>query len=327
MLAPTIEPLPGAALDFAIAARDAYPAFLADLESRTGIAVALDRRGILELAHTRERARTLEPAVRVGNGLRWLGPDALRREEPALAPSSGAVLHPLDGAVDNVALLAALERATAAHSSVRRMNASVERITRSSAGAAVHLDSGEQVTARSIVLAAGAWSSRIEGLPRALHVEPARGQMLSVRSDTLGHVVYAEHVYLVPRPDERILIGATMEQVGFDNSTTPQALDALRRHAIAVAPALGESEVLASWAGLRPMTPDGLPVMGADPEWPSLLYACGHSRNGILMAPLTGECIAALAAGEEPSADLTAFDVRRFAGSAQSSSLAGVRGD
>ena len=312
MLAPTVEPLTGPALDFAIASRDRFPDYLRELESQTGVAVPLDRRGILEVARSESRAEALRNAAAAGRALQWLSPSDVATLEPSLAAVLGAVLHPLDGAVDNVVLLEALERAVAAHAHIERIGGAVERIERSGARGLVRLGSGQTITSPVIVLAAGAWSGRIGGLPRPLPVEPSRGQMISVDARALHHVVFDERVYLVPRPDGRTLLGATMERVGFDASTTDDALDALRRRGEETVPALAGAARVAAWAGLRPMSPDGLPIIGADPEWPGLLYATGHSRNGVLMAPLTGDVIASLAQRREPSFDLSPFAIGRF---------------
>ena len=312
MLAPTVEPLAGPALDFAIASRERFPDYVRELEAATGIAVSLDRRGILELAHSDRRAEALRASAAGSRGLEWLEPADVQRLEPLLAPVLGAVFHPDDGAVDNVRLLDALERATGMDPRVQRIDAAVSSISLADGVGTVGVPSLGNLESRLIVVAAGAWSARIQGLPRALPIEPARGQMLSVDATTLGHVVYGEHAYLVPRAG-RTLVGATMERVGFDASTTESALAVLRRSGEEIVPAISRSPRAAAWAGLRPMTPDGLPIIGADPDWPGLLYATGHSRNGILMAPLTGDVIAALAGGQEPSFDLAPFDVQRFA--------------
>lgn len=313
MLAPTLEPLTGPALNFALQARERYPGFLADLEERTSVRVPLDREGILELAHDAARAERLQGTATAG--VHWLDASDTARLEPALAPVIGALFHPLDGSVDNVALFQALERLVASRSGITRVHAAAVRIRRrGDEGAAVHTASGDVLEARTIVIAAGAWSGRLNGLPRSLPVEPARGQMIALRAPVLGHVVYSEDAYLVPRRDGRTLVGATMERVGFDTSTTADALDGLHARGGRVAPVLRSAPVASAWAGLRPMTPDGLPVIGRDPDWPAILYATGHSRNGILMAPLTGDCIAALALDEEPPADLSAFSIRRFDG-------------
>jgi glycine oxidase len=127
----------------------------------------------------------------------------------------------------------------------------------------------------------------------------------------LRHVVYGPDAYIVPRGD-RILVGATVERVGFDSTTTASALAELRTAAASLWPSLETTPAAASWAGLRPMTPDLIPIIGRDPERESLIYATGHSRNGILMGPLTGDCVAALAVAEEPPVDLSPFRVDRF---------------
>ena len=311
MLAPTVEPLTGSALNFALQARERYPDFLQDLEERTGIRVPLDRDGILELALDDRHAASLRGAA-MGE-VQWLGASEVARLEPALTPVTGALFHPLDGAVDNIALLEALDLSVAGRPGIRRLRAfgaGVEQ--RPGDRAALRLATGEVLEATRIVIAAGTWSARLEGLPRPLPVEPARGQMIALRADPLHHVVYSSHSYLVPRPDGRTLVGATMERVGFDPSTTQDAIDRLHDHGSRVVPALRDAPRVSGWAGLRPMTPDGLPILGPDPDWPTLLYATGHSRNGILMAPLTGDCIAALALDEEPALDLSAFSIGRF---------------
>jgi glycine oxidase len=164
------------------------------------------------------------------------------------------------------------------------------------------------------VLAAGAWVNGIAGLPRLLPIEPYRGQMFSVAATgaaVLRHVVYGPDAYLVPRGD-RVLVGATMERAGFDADTTDEALASIRSGAAAFWPVVSTATTTAKWAGLRPVTPDLLPILGRDPDHPSLIYACGHSRNGILMAPLTGDCVVALVTGDAPPADLSAFGVARF---------------
>jgi glycine oxidase len=165
------------------------------------------------------------------------------------------------------------------------------------------------------VLAAGAWAAQIDGLPRPVPVRPLRGQICAIRSAPLRHVVLERDVYLVVRGSDRTLVGSTMEDVGFDVGTTPDALAALRRSADSVCPALAAHDIVDSWSGLRPATPDLLPVLGPDPDEPRLIYACGHSRNGILLAPLTASVTGALAAGQDSGWDLTPFSIRRFTSS------------
>ncbi|MBK5188439.1 MAG: FAD-dependent oxidoreductase, partial [Gemmatimonadaceae bacterium] len=116
-----------------------------------------------------------------------------------------------------------------------------------------------------------------------------------------------------PHPFERTVVGATMEEVGFDSRTTPEGLASLTAIARRISPASASARLVSHWAGLRPVTPDRLPILGRDPEFPHLVYACGHGRNGILLAPITGDAIGALAVGAPSPHDLSPFSIARFA--------------
>jgi glycine/D-amino acid oxidase-like deaminating enzyme len=161
------------------------------------------------------------------------------------------------------------------------------------------------------VLAAGAWSSAIEGLPRALPVTPLKGQMLAVRSTCLRRSIAGDDVYLVPRGDE-IVIGATVEEAGFDLSIDESAIQRLRAAAVELCPVLADAPIVRRWAGIRPATPDRLPIIGPDPFERALIYACGHSKNGILLAPETAAIVARLALGDPAERDISRFSVTRF---------------
>jgi glycine oxidase len=300
MLAPSIElhaseTGSGDAQIFALAARDLYPSYLETLYERTGMKVPLNRNGILVVD---------TPAV----GGEPLTPTQLANLEPTLRSVEGARFFPDDGAVDNVILLDALEATLSRTPRVRRAEGPVRSL--SVGPDSVTCDAG---TAPQLLLAAGAWTPLIEGLPRPLPISPVRGQMLSLAAAPLTHVVYGPHGYLVPRAGSHTLAGSTMERAGFDASTTDQALADIRGMANTLCPPLANAKTAKVWAGLRPVTPDFLPIIGRDPDHPSLLYACGHSRNGVLLAPLTADCIAALASGVEPSFNLAPFAVDRFA--------------
>jgi glycine oxidase len=162
------------------------------------------------------------------------------------------------------------------------------------------------------VLAAGAWADTIAGLPRRVPVRPLRGQICTLPGTPLRHVVLAADVYMVSRGGDRTLVGSTMEDVGFDAGTTATGIASLKEGAAAACPALAGRATWEAWSGLRPASPDLLPILGHDPEHAELLYACGHSRNGILLAPITASAIAALAAGEHPGLDLSPFQIGRF---------------
>jgi glycine oxidase len=318
MLAPSLEDAgagvpAGEVHRFSLAALDRYVAYVRDLTERSGIRVNLSRRGILRVALDDPGAAVLRQQQ--GAYAEWLDAESVRDREPGLRSVVGALLYPSDGAVDNVALLKALDVAIARMPNIDRLRGSISSIVVNGDGARCTMAGESTVyTAPHLVLAAGAWVGAIRGLPRVLPIEPVRGQMFSIEArpgDALTHVIYGPHAYLVPRGD-RILVGATMERVGFDARTTGAALGELRAGGAAMWPPIAAAAAAAEWAGLRPVTPDLLPIIGPDPDHPALIYACGHSRHGILMAPLTGDCVAALVAGVAPPADLHAFRVERF---------------
>jgi glycine oxidase len=174
------------------------------------------------------------------------------------------------------------------------------------------------------VLAAGAWSGQIEGLPRALPLRPVKGQMFAVdgrgrsaarpTEPMLNRVVFSRHCYIIPRDDGRLLVGATMEDVGFRKGPTPRGIAGLMAAASVLIPLIEDLPLVETWAGFRPATPDHMPIIGSDPDLPGLIYATGHFRNGILLAPITAACVAALVKGSTPPLPLEAFGVERFRG-------------
>lgn len=319
MLAPSVERTSGASHDFALRARDGYPEYVGWLVERSGRAISINRRGVLQIALGAAEAAALQEQIPAGS--RWLPAAELARMEPALGHAEGAVIHPSDGAVDNRALLAALEQVALRHPRIVRVMAGAASLLWDGDRPAVRLADGGTVAGERLVLAAGAWSPRLGGLPRPLPIEPVRGQLLALTANPLSHVVYGPGGYVVPR-GERTVVGSTMERVEFDCSTTVDGLARVRAAGDRICPALAGAPVHERWAGLRPVTPDGLPILGADPDRPALLYACGHSRNGILLAPLTAACIAALVLGQPSPEDLSPFAVTRFGGTAAASATA-----
>jgi len=166
--------------------------------------------------------------------------------------------------------------------------------------------------APAVVNCAGAWSGQIQ--PYKFPTRPVKGQMLSVVGEgaKLRHVMRSPEVYLVPRSDGRLLIGATVEEAGYDKRTTADAIQRMHRAAIAMVPVLANAHVLESWAGLRPGTPDDLPILGAT-STPGYFVATGHFRDGILLAPITAHVMAQLITGAKPDQDLDPFSSNRFA--------------
>jgi glycine oxidase len=310
MLAPSVERATGPAHDFAVFARDRYPAYVEDLAEQTGIRVPLNRLGILQVALTsagvKGLRRTALPEAE------WIERDALARAEPTLGHALGAMLNPEDGAVDNVTLMRALAALADQLPSITRVQDTVTRVGHDGTHPRVEMATGNVLKSASVVVAGGAWSALIEGLPLAAAVTPARGQLIAYRAIGLRHVVYGPRGYLVPRVNLQTVAGSTMENVGFNSTTSEAGLARIRAASEEIAPALSIAPVQSSWAGLRPVTPDLLPILGKDPEWPSVIYACGHSRNGILLAPLTGDIVAAMLAGEPIAHDLSQFRPDRF---------------
>jgi glycine oxidase len=309
MLAPSVERAVGAAHDFGVAARDRYPSYLEFLAERSGIRVPLNRRGILQVALSNKGIKGLKKTA--PPTARWLDAKELNELEPALVHAVGAMFNPDDGAVDNTVLLSAQLKLVSTSAMVETVNDAVTEVDAGESSATVRTQSGATYSARFVVLAAGAWVGRISGARFARAVTPSRGQLVAYATSPLGHVAYGPQGYVVPRGDSTIG-GSTMEDVGFDAATTTQGVEKVRSAAEEICPALSGGSPPRSWAGLRPVTPDMLPIIGPDPEHQSLIFACGHSRNGVLMAPLTGDLIADLVTGTPLSFDLTQFRPDRF---------------
>ena len=308
MLAPSVERAPGPAHQFGIAARDRYTSYIEFLAERTGVKVPLNRLGILQVAFSEKGVRGLRKSALPTT--RWLDAKELQHFEPALPHAMGAMFNAQDGAVDNVALLEALNRFCTSSKWVQRMEGSARAVKPRADSCTAIMDSGREHTAAKVVIAAGAWAGKISGARLAKSVKPARGQLVSYASTPLRHVSYGPSGYIVPRGGLTIG-GSTMENVGFDSSTTESGVKKVRAAAEEICPLLASSYANA-WAGLRPVTPDLLPIIGPDPKHPSLIYACGHSRNGVLMAPLTGDLIADLVTESPLSHDLSQFRPDRF---------------
>jgi glycine oxidase len=223
--------------------------------------------------------------------------------EPALAPLKSGLLTPQQGYVGVATLMAALAEAAASRGaslSIRR----VERIGASSP-AGVHLDTSEgPLDVDAVVIAAGSWSGTIPMSPAAPPpVQPIRGQLLQLRfpAPPVSRVVWGAAGYLVPWTDGRLLVGATVEDAGFDDRVTEAGVQYLRNRGAELLPAVRSATLEEARAGLRPKTRDELPIIGASSTMPGVFYATGHYRNGVLLAPLTGSIIADLVLdGREP---------------------------
>ena len=285
---------------FALAccSRDLYPSFAAALREETGIDVELDTTGTLYLAlseHDREEIeKRYQWQTRAGFSVELLSPAAARELEPCISDSTlGALLFPKDIQVENRRLLSALANSVnklgvkiAIETSVDSLIVEGSRLTgvQTSRGA---------INCSVAVVAAGTWSGSIKSPVPIPLIEPVRGQMvcLEAKPQLARHVIYSTRGYIVPRHDGRLLAGSTSERVGFAKCVTAGGISTILQNAQEIAPAISNLPILDTWAGLRPYAAGGLPVLGPCGEIDGLFYATGHYRNGILLAPLTGELI------------------------------------
>lgn len=251
-----------------------------------------------------------------GQLARSLDAEQARAREPVLSGEiAGAIHFPDDCRIDPPELLRALEGAARRAGVTFDPPAPVERLlVEGERATGVALRSGDVLRAGTIVLSAGAWSL-LEGSglgPGA--IEPIRGQMieLSPGERPFDAVLFGPGAYLSPRDDGRVIVGSTQERAGFHKAVTARGIRDLLDGALAVVPSLGGAAITKTWAGLRPSTPDGAPLLGPA-RARGLVIATGHFRNGILLAPITGEIVSALVLGQAPPADIAAFAVDRFA--------------
>ena len=324
MLAACAEVEPGEEKLFALnrASQAMWPAFAAELERASGMTIDLRGEGTLVVALTADdRTRLqhdLEFQHQLGLSPEWLSAAETRRREPHLSPGLvGATFSPQDHQVDNRKVVAALRVAAERAGAVIRTHAPVDRIAVEHGRAVGVVIAGELHRADTVVLAAGAWSRSIEGLPSQARppVRPVKGQMLALRMDAerplLRHVVWAPDVYLVPRHDGRLLVGATVEEKGFDPHLTAGAQLALLNAAWRALPGIEELPIAESWAGFRPGSRDDAPILGAGPV-AGLIYATGHHRNGILLTPITAQTIAGLIIDGRADPLIAPFGLDRF---------------
>jgi glycine oxidase len=326
MLAPVTEADFGEPelVELTVAAARGWPRFARELEAAAGARVGYRETGTLTVAVDRDEVAVLrrlhELQGELGLDAEWLGGSACRRLEPGLAPRvAGGILAPGDHQVSPRALVAALATAVGRAGGEIRHGVRVRGLEcRGGAVDAVVLADGTRLPARAVVLAAGAESGRLE-VPEAARVpvRPVKGQILRLRAGASAplpatRVIRTPEVYAVPRADGRLVVGATMEERGFDTSVTAGGVLELLRRAYEALPGISELELVEARAGLRPAATDNGPIVGPAPV-PGLVWATGHWRHGILLAPITGEAVAAALAGADPPAQTLPFTPARFA--------------
>lgn len=318
---PTEQPL----MRLGLASARAYPEFVAELADASGRDPGYLRCGTLLAARDADEAEALtrELAMRetLGLAVRRLRASEARRLEPALAPTLRLALDvPDDHAIDPRKLTAALEVAVARAGGQVRSGVSVEGLAVSGDRVdGIRLGDGGHIRAEHVVMAAGAWSHAVAGIPDAARVpvHPVKGQILRLHDPAgpglLTRVLRMTGGYIVPRGDGRYVLGATMEERGFDTTVTAGGAFELLRGAFELLPSVTELVIDELSAGLRPATPDNAPAIGPG-ALAGLHWATGHFRHGILLAPVTGEIVAAQLTGEDPGELAAAFAPTRFAG-------------
>jgi glycine oxidase len=325
MLAPVTEAHFGEeellALNLESSAR--YPAFVQELEASSDMSCGYDSEGTLQVARDADEDAVLERLLQfqleLGLEVHRLRPRKCRELEPALSPRiRGGIYvpgdHRIDGRALTEALVIACERA-----GVRFARAKVASIAVTAGRArGVALSDGRVLASDDVVLSAGCWSGSIEGLPPEARppVRPVKGQVLVLRGSAqeplIRRSVRGVGVYAVPRRDGRVVVGATVEERGFDVTVTAGAAHDLLRAAYELVPGVTELELIGVFAGLRPGSPDNAPLLGRS-GLDGLVIATGHYRNGILLTPVTADAIAALLATGEIDELIAPFAPARFA--------------
>jgi glycine oxidase len=306
MLADCGVETPAALQPLAHASAQMYPEFVHELQDESGINVDLRDNGTLLLSRT-ENTQEFPSGIAEN-----VSPDRLADFEPALANLHLPTIWLKERSVDPRALTAAaLHAAKHREVDIASGTAVTEVLVQDGRIAGVRTERSRYAAA-VVVNCAGAWAGcfSTHGFP----TRPVKGQMLSVVGGPRGllrHVIRAPDVYLVPRSDGRILIGSTLEEAGYDKRTDPDTIRRLREAAIRLVPALTEARILEDWAGLRPGTPDDLPIVGAT-RTSGYFVATGHFRDGILLAPITAQVMAQVITGVQPEYDISAFSPERF---------------
>jgi glycine oxidase len=295
---------PPALTALAAASLDLWPEWAATLEARAGVGLNFRRDGLINLwvdpdaSHLPAELATTPPPCPEGRAQR-LSAAEVRALEPGLTgPIEGGVLYPGDTQVDNPRLAPALVRLAAdlgarvlTHTPVSALLGSEGRCT------GVRTAGGLAIPAGAVIVAAGAWSGPLASAAGIeLPVEPWRGQMLTFDTPAplLRHMVFCGELVLVPRPHGPLVVGTTLEHVGFNTRVTLSGLHQILARASRIAPGLGDLPLARTWAGLRPGSPDQLPYLGPIPGWEGLYTATGHGRKGIILAPITADLMARL---------------------------------
>jgi glycine oxidase len=318
LIPPDRAAAPGPFRDICVASLALYHPLIDRIQRESGVDVERMAAGILVTVQTPGRIELIKTHAKwqTNNGVptEWVEGDALRELEPALSPKVLGAAHSRgDVNVDPGQVTRALAFAAKAGGAELRTGTMLTGfVGRGPRIIGISTNEGE-ITADAVVLAAGPWTEVLAmRLNTKIPTPPMRGQMIAYRSSALRHAIWGEDGYLVPKRGGILYAGATVEDVGFRKRTTPRALAGLRRMATELVPDLRRAKVESEWAGLRPGSPDDLPIIGRLPKRQNVYVASGHFRNGILLAPITGKVMTQLICGEKTDIPLKPFSPTRF---------------
>ncbi len=312
---------PGAFFDLALAGKRSFDEVIERLTREAGVDPEYDHEGVLYVAFNEADRAELQARAKwqraAGGNVEELTPREALKLAPMLSPKIIGALHmPSNWRVDNRKLTQAYINAALAKGATFREGTRIDSIETNARGATgVRLGDGATESGDLVINAAGSWAGEIRGLEDdRIRFYPVRGQILcfDARPGLVRPSLFSTDGIIVQRRDGRILAGSVFEEAGFNKSVTLDGIERIARAARALVPELASMPFREAWAGLRPASDDLLPVLGASPTVPNVLYAAGHFRSGILLSAITGEVIADLAAGRKPSIDLTCFSPARF---------------
>ena len=315
---------PGPLTDLLLASWSIYPTLVPELEQASGVHLAYEQSGSLRVVRNPKNIDNLRRRMTVwqplGLKMQWLTGDEARQREALLAPDiSAAIYAPEEAQVKAPHVVKAFARAATnlgaklcAYHNVIGMDFHGNKVTR------VCTDHGLEIACEHIIVATGAWTRDLERLlDISLPVEPQRGQILTLKQPSsppppLKHIIFGEAIYLAPKNNGTIIVGATKEEVGFEKHLTAGGIGWLLSTAVRLLPGLEGAAIDQMWAGLRPKTPDNLPILGNAPSLENVILAVGHGSIGIMLSAITGKSIAELVTTGHVPEIIAPFSVERF---------------
>lgn len=314
---------PGPYADLMLASWRMFPTLVPELEKMSGVHIEYEQTGVLRVALNAKSSDNLRKRMHawelLGIQMQWLTGDEARQREPLLAPNvTAAIYAPQESQTKAPGVVRAFARAAARLGAKFRGECEVTGLQHDGPKVTgVTTNSGDTIACDQLVIATGAWSARCgEWLNVTLPVSPQKGQILALRQPErpLRSIVFGEAVYLSPKQDNTIVVGATKEETNFDTHITAGGIAWLLDTAIRLIPTLEHCVIEQIWSGLRPKSPDNQPILGRAPNWDNVTLAVGHSSTGIMLSPITGKCIAELVTTGKEDELIKAFGVGRFEG-------------